>query len=121
MRGRLRQPRIMVVVLNCKRTIRPISNKVAKNATPCFTLNAPLAKGRFFVRSTILSRSRSHKSFITHPAPRIIIAPRVNRIIVINVSDVKFFIPPVARVMLQRHGSRSSHIPTGRSRRSKYR
>ncbi len=38
----------------------------------------PIAKGRFLVRSTDISKRLSNKSLITHPALRIIIAPKIN-------------------------------------------
>lgn len=100
--------------------IDAISNKVAKNTTPCFVLIAPLAMGRDLVRATSLSRSRSHKSLITQPAPRIIIAPIVKRAMTLNVLAVKPCMPLEARVMLHNPGSRRSQMPMGRSRRMRY-
>ncbi len=82
MSGNVIIPNIMVMKLNCKRMVNPVSNKVAKNSRPCLGLMMPLARGRFFVLSTSLSKSRSHTSLITHPAPRMIIAPIMKRVMV---------------------------------------
>lgn len=117
--GRVMIPKTMVVTLNCRRIMSPNSNKVAKNKTPLRGGTAPLAKGRFLVRSTILSRSRSHKSFTTHPAPRMITAPIINKAMIRHSCDPKLDIPPEARVMLQNPGSSKSQIPIGLSRRIK--
>ncbi len=81
MSGRAAKPKIIVRTFICRSIINPISNNVAKNTRAALTDTAPLAIGRFLVRSTILSRSRSHKSLMTQPAARMIIAPKVNRAI----------------------------------------
>lgn len=79
--GIVTNPRIMVIRLNCNNIVKPNSNKVARNRRAFFAGIEPLAIGRFLVRSTSLSRSRSHKSLMTQPAPRMIMAPMINRAI----------------------------------------
>ncbi len=79
--GIVTNPKITVVKLNCNNIMKPNSSKVARNKRALFAGIAPLAMGRFLVRSTSLSRSRSHKSLMTQPAPRMIIAPMINRAI----------------------------------------
>ena len=48
----------------------------------------PVARGLKAVRATFLSISRSQRSFITHPAERIIIAPTKNKPISLAVSNI---------------------------------
>lgn len=121
MSGRVRHPRIMVVLLNCRRMVDPISNKVARKSVACFTLIWPLAIGRFLVRSTRLSRSRSHISLMTQPAPRMIIAPKENKQIIYKVCNDTFCIAFVDNAIPHREGRSKSHIPIGRSKRKRYR
>ncbi len=77
-RGIAKNPNIIVVWLNRSNITRPASNNVAKNMVAFLGDIKPLANGRFFVRSTILSKSRSHRSLTTQPAPRIMTAPITN-------------------------------------------
>ncbi len=105
-----KNPRIIVVILNCNNTINDISDKVAKNAAAFLVDIAPLAMGRDFVRSTSLSKSRSHMSFTTQPAPRIIIAPIINSAMVL-ISNA----PLDAKAIPHKAGISKSHMPMGRS------
>ena len=68
----------------------------------------PAAKGRDLVRSTLASRSLSHRSFTVHPAPRSSNAPVPN--------SAKSFTSGrapagAARAMDQKHGQAKSHVP----------
>lgn len=117
--GSVIKPRTIVVVLSCSKMINPNNNNDAKKNNAFFAVMSPFARGRFFVRSTSLSRLRSHRSLITHPAPRMMIAPIAKSATILIVSGVVFSIPPCARNIPHKHGKRRSHIPTGRSRRSR--
>ncbi len=117
--GNVAIPRVIVVVLNCSNMRSPMSRRANKNIKPCFGVMAPLASGLFLVRSTCLSKSRSHKSLMTQPAPRMMTAPMIKKVIVIMLCEERFCIPPDARVMLQRQGKSKSHMPTGRSKRKR--
>lgn len=57
----------------------PINKHMISNKIAWYSFKAPLARGRFFVRSTCASIFLSQISFIMHPALRIEIAPIVNK------------------------------------------
>ena len=60
---------------------RPIKDKNINNNDASRKLILCDAIGRSFVLETLLSRLRSKISLITHPAPRITIDPKRNKII----------------------------------------
>lgn len=75
---------------------------------------SPAAIGLVLVRATLLSMSLSHMSLMVHPAPRITIAPTANLAIMTKSGRAP---AGAAMAMLQQHGQRSSHVPTGLSAR----
>lgn len=75
---------------------------------PCGTVKAPLARGRPLVLSTLLSRSRSHKSLTVQPAPLRRIAPVPNK----ASSTGSGRLPEgAASAIDQKHGHTKSHVP----------
>lgn len=108
-------PKIIVNTLNCNKIKSPIVSSAHKNIRACIGVISPAARGRCFVRSTDLSRLRSHKSFTTQPAPRMIIAPIMKRAVVFKVVRLKFSNPPVLRAIPHNPGSSRSQMPIGRS------
>lgn len=105
----------MVIQLNCSKIMNDNSNKVAKNRIASFTLRSPRARGRFCVRSTFLSNSRSHMSLIIQPAPRIRMLP-IRKSVHSNAGTF----PGDASVKPQSPGKNRSQIPIGRSMRMRY-
>ena len=114
--GMLATPSHCVNVFSCNNIMSPVINNVPKRISAFDGGICPLAMGRDAVRSTCLSRLRSHKSFITHPAARMMTAPMVNRAMIFSVSA---FSDGAVRAMLHSAGRRRSQTPTGRSRRAK--
>ena len=94
--------------------MRPSPSCAPRNATALGTLIAPLAIGRLRVRATLLSISRSHKSFTVHPAPRKSKEPTPN----VASNPTSGNAPTgAANAMDQKHGHASSAVPIGRSNR----
>lgn len=78
---------------------------------------SPAAIGLVLVLATLLSISLSHMSLIVHPAPRMTIAPTANFAIMRKSGRAP---AGAAMAMLQQHGHRSNHVPTGLSARTRY-
>ena len=74
----------------------------------CGTLRALLARGRPRVRCTLLSKSRSHRSFTVQPAPRSRMAPAPNRASILKSGRLP---GGAARAMLQKQGHARSQVP----------
>ena len=70
----------------------------------------PAANGRLLVRSTLASKSLSHRSFTVHPAPRSRSAPAPN-----SARSLASGRAPegAARAMDQKHGQAKSQVPAG--------
>ena len=71
-------PVIIAVMGSWIKTNSPIKPKTARKLNAKGMDTAPDAKGRSWVLATARSKSRSHKSLTTQPAPRITIAPIKN-------------------------------------------
>jgi hypothetical protein len=101
-------PRKMLYQLSCNKMHRPMLNCPPRKTRAWNGVTSLLARGLVLVRSTLLSISLSHMSFIVHPAPLITKAPERNRVI----SQGSGKAPgPVARAQLHPQGQKSSHVP----------
>lgn len=96
------------VQFNCSNTIKPTLNCPERYTHASSGFISLLTNGRFLVRSTFASISLSHKSFIVHPAPRIINAPHPKRANVLRSGN-----PPAVALnaILHPHGQNRSHEP----------
>ena len=116
--GMVRKPSKIATVESCINTQNPHNSKPPRNNIACFGVTRPLASGRPLVRSTPLSRSRSHKSLMTQPAARITIAPPKNRTRMYKSLLFTFITPPEASMIDHQAGNSNSEIPAGRSSRA---
>ena len=88
------------------------SVKPNANSNASRTLTLPEVNGRFAVRSTCRSNSRSAKSFTTQPAERIKIVPSTNTTTNLNGGQ-----PPAAHHNPHSVGQSNNKIPIGLSKR----
>lgn len=71
-------PQTIASIGNWIRTTSPANSCVVVNTSADAGVIAPRAIGRNFVRVTLGSMSRSQRSLMAHPAPRMIRAPTPN-------------------------------------------
>ena len=103
------------MLLSWSRMTRLTASRMARKMRALIGWSWPEASGRLAVRVTCASSLRSHRSFTTQPAPRMVMAPRKNKI----VSQSPVFRLGAARQMDQRPGRNNSQAPIGRSNRAR--
>ena len=87
---------------------QPLTGGRPRSPMACGTVRAPLARGRPRVLCTLLSRSRSQRSFTVQPAPRSRTAPVPNSASILMSGRLP---GGAARAMLQKQGHARSQVP----------
>jgi hypothetical protein len=100
---------------NCSRISNPMVSSPARRIAACHICSAPDARGRLAVRATFRSRSRSHISLTTQPAPRMTMLPMANNATSHAVRPAGA--PPSSNP--HRPGKNNNQAPIGLSSRSK--